>query len=51
MQLIYGMQDIKLLGCKQQKRWEWENIQASLRINMSSLNLGQWQQVGPFINK
>ena len=42
MQLIYGMQDIKLLGCEQQKRWEWENIQASLfRINMSSLNLGQ----------
>lgn len=47
MQLIYGMQDIKLLGCEQQKRWEWENIQAALfRINMSSLNLGQWQQVG-----
>lgn len=47
IQLIYGMQDIKLLGCEQQKRWEWENIQASLfRINMSSLNLGQWQQVG-----
>lgn len=47
MQMIYGMQDIKLLGCEQQKRWEWENIQASLfRINLSSLNLGQWQQVG-----
>lgn len=47
MQMIYGMQDIKLLGCEQQKRWEWENIQASLfRINISSLNLGQWQQVG-----
>ena len=47
IQLIYGMQDIKLLGCEQQKRWEWENIQASLfRINMSSLHLGQWQQVG-----
>ena len=27
MQLVYGMQDIKLLGCEQQKRWEWENIQ------------------------
>ncbi|MDR0893982.1 MAG: peptidase domain-containing ABC transporter [Prevotellaceae bacterium] len=47
MQLIYGMQDIKLLGCEQQKRWEWENIQASLfHINIKSLNLGQWQQVG-----
>lgn len=47
MQMIYGMQDIKLLGCEQQKRWEWENIQASLfHINIKSLNLGQWQQVG-----
>ncbi len=47
MQLIYGMQDIKLLGCEKQKRWEWESIQATLfRINISSLNLGQWQQVG-----
>lgn len=47
MQLIYGMQDIKLLGCEQQKRWEWENIQASLfHINIKSLNLEQWQQVG-----
>ena len=47
MQLIYGMQDIKLLGCEKQKRWEWENIQAALfRINIRSLNLGQIQQVG-----
>ena len=47
MQLIYGMQDIKLLGCEKQKRWEWENIQASLfRISIHSLNLGQMQQVG-----
>jgi ATP-binding cassette subfamily B protein len=47
MQLIYGMQDIKLLGCEKHKRWEWENIQASLfRINIRSLNLGQVQQVG-----
>ncbi len=47
MQLIYGMQDIKLLGCEKQKRWEWENIQASLfRISIRSLNLGQIQQVG-----
>ena len=47
MQLIYGMQDIKLLGCERQKRWEWENIQAALfQINIRSLNLGQWQQVG-----
>jgi len=47
MQLIYGMQDIKLLGCEMQKRWEWEGIQAAIfRNKISSLNLGQWQQVG-----
>ena len=53
MQLIYGMQDIKLLGCEKQKRWEWENIQAALfRISIKSLNLGQWQQAGAvFINE
>lgn len=47
MQMIYGMQDIKLLGCERQKRWEWQTVQAALfRINLKSLNLGQWQQVG-----
>ena len=47
MQLIHGMQDIKLLGCEKQKRWEWETIQASLfRNKISSLNLGQTQQAG-----
>jgi len=47
MQLIHGMQDIKLLGCEKQKRWEWETIQASLfRNKISSLNLGQMQQAG-----
>lgn len=47
MQIIYGMQEIKLCGCEQQKRWEWESIQAVLfRINVKSLSLGQWQQTG-----
>lgn len=47
IQLVYGMQEIKLLGCEQQKRWEWANIQASLfHISIRSLYLGQWQQVG-----
>lgn len=30
IQLIDGMQDIKLNGCEKQKRWEWERIQARL---------------------
>lgn len=47
IQLIYGMQEIKLTGCEQQKRWEWEGIQATLfRISVKSLSLGQWQQTG-----
>lgn len=28
VQLITGMQEIKLYGCEKQKRWEWERIQA-----------------------
>jgi ATP-binding cassette subfamily B protein len=32
IQLIYGVQDIKLFHAERQKRWEWENIQGS-RLN------------------
>lgn len=50
IQLIYGMQEIKLTGCEQQKRWEWEGIQAALfRISVKSLALGQWQQTGALL--
>lgn len=46
-QLINGMQEIKLQGCEQRKRWEWEDVQADLfRVNLESLNLGQIQQAG-----
>lgn len=49
VQLINGMQEIKLNNCEQQKRWEWESIQAGLfRFNVKSLALGQYQQVGTF---
>lgn len=47
VQLINGMQDIKLNNCEKQKRWEWENIQAKLyKINIKSLTLGQTQEIG-----
>ncbi len=47
VQLINGMQDIKLNNCEKQKRWEWESIQARLyRISIKGLSLGQTQQVG-----
>ena len=46
-QLINGMQEIKLQGCEQRKRWEWEDVQADLfKINLRSLNLQQIQQAG-----
>ncbi|WP_082120678.1 peptidase domain-containing ABC transporter [Pedobacter sp. BMA] len=49
VQLITGMQEIKLNNCEQQKRWEWERLQAGLfRFNISSLRLGQYQQAGAF---
>lgn len=47
IQLIQGMQEIKLNNCERQKRWEWERIQVRLfKINVKSLTLGQVQQVG-----
>ena len=46
-QLIGGMQEIKLQGCEQRKRWEWEDVQADLfKVNLQSLNLQQIQQAG-----
>lgn len=49
VQLISGMQEIKLNNCEQQKRWEWERLQAGLfRFNISSLKLGQYQKAGAF---
>ena len=47
IQLIQGMQEIKLNNCERQKRWEWEHIQVKLfRINVRGLSLGQIQQAG-----
>lgn len=46
-QLINGMQEIKLQGCEQRKRWEWEDVQADLFVvNLRALNLRQLQQIG-----
>ena len=52
-QLITGMQEIKLQGCEQRKRWEWEDVQADLfDVNMQALNLSQNQEAGGiFINE
>ncbi|MBT5528517.1 MAG: peptidase domain-containing ABC transporter [Cytophagia bacterium] len=50
IQLITGMQEIKLNNCEKQKRWEWENIQAKLfRVNVKGLSLSQNQRAGATI--
>jgi len=53
IQLISGMQEIKLNNYEKQKRWEWETIQARLfRINVQGLSIDQYQQAGSvFINQ
>jgi ATP-binding cassette subfamily B protein len=49
MQLIYGMQEIKLNGAEHVRRWEWEGLQASLfKLSFKSLSLSQYQQAGAF---
>lgn len=47
IQMIQGMQDIKLNNNEKQKRWEWERIQVKLfRISLKGLKVGQIQQSG-----
>lgn len=53
IQLVTGMQEIKLNACEQRKRWEWEHIQRNIyRLSMKSLKLSQYQQSGGlFLNQ
>ena len=53
IELINGMQEIKLHNAEKQKRWGWEYIQARLfRVSMKSLVLEQTQSIGSnFINE
>jgi len=47
LQLITGMQEIKLNNCETEKRWQWERIQVKLfKINVKSLAIEQYQQLG-----
>ncbi|MCD6333299.1 MAG: peptidase domain-containing ABC transporter [Bacteroidales bacterium] len=47
IQLVSGIEEIKLNNCERQKRWGWETIQARLfRIRVKGLALLQYQQVG-----
>lgn len=47
VQLVQGMQEIKLSGCEHQKRWDWERIQATIyRIEVKGMALAQYQTSG-----
>ncbi len=47
VQLITGMQEIKLNNCEKQQRWKWETIQIKLfKISVKGTALGQYQQIG-----
>jgi ATP-binding cassette subfamily B protein len=47
IQIISGIEEIKLNNAERDKRWEWENVQSSLfRINIRSLSLHQYQMAG-----
>ncbi|RZK32672.1 MAG: peptidase domain-containing ABC transporter [Hymenobacter sp.] len=49
VQLIQGMQEIKLAGAERPMRWAWERLQARLfKLQMKSLSLQQFQQAGAF---
>ncbi|MCW3074289.1 MAG: transporter ATP-binding protein [Flaviaesturariibacter sp.] len=53
IQLVQGMQEIKLIGVERPMRWRWERLQARLfGLSMRGLALNQWQQSGAsFINE
>ncbi|RZL38348.1 MAG: peptidase domain-containing ABC transporter, partial [Pedobacter sp.] len=53
IELINGMQEIKMHNAEKQKRWGWEFLQVKLfKIRIKALSLEQWQSVGGgFINQ
>ncbi len=47
IELINGMQEIKLHNAEKQKRWQWEHVQAKLfYVSIKNLALEQYQSVG-----
>src|ERR1700748_373659 len=50
IQMVVGMQEIKLHGIERPIRWKWEHLQAkSFRLGMNSLLIDQVQQTGGFL--
>ena len=49
MQLIQGMQEIKLNNAEQLRRWKWERLQAGIfKLSFKRLSISQYQQAGTF---
>jgi ATP-binding cassette subfamily B protein len=49
VEIVQGMQEIKLHGCEKQKRWQWERLQArTFHLGIKGVALNQWQQTGAF---
>lgn len=53
IRMIHGIQEIKLNAIEDEKRWEWEDIQAkTFKIDLKHLSLQQMQEIGTsFINE
>lgn len=50
MQMLNGMQEIKLQNCERRRRWEWEDIQADLfQTNIEAMKLQQSQEAGSIL--
>lgn len=50
MQMIAGIQEIKLNDCERRKRWEWQGIRAKLfRVTMKGLSVAQMQEAGALL--
>jgi ATP-binding cassette subfamily B protein len=50
LQLVQGMQEIKLHGAEQLKRWEWENLQTGIfKLSFKNLSYSQMQQAGALL--
>ncbi|WP_343675268.1 peptidase domain-containing ABC transporter [Chitinophaga sp.] len=53
VEMITGMQEIKLYGSERTKRWNWEHLQIKVfRLNIQGLALAQYQRTGyVFLNQ
>lgn len=50
IQLIQGMQELRLNNAERQKRWEWENIESKIfKLNFKNLNYSQLQSAGAML--